>query len=533
MYVWMQRRAAAPDHVDHWIPTTSDSTPQPVSLDSVDDTTLNNNKQVDEPIENSPHLRDIGIEPSVIIDIPKDIINIMAKPSVMMKESAVPASRIQRLVHYGGLAAGVGLGMVSEAARRAVGASSSDSSTSLLLSDRNIERIVDRLSTMRGAALKLGQMLSIQDSSLLPPELDQILLRVQNSANYMPDSQLQRVMSTELGDDWLSKFKSFDLIPFSAASIGQVHRAELHDGTRVAVKVQYPGVAASIDSDLSYLKSLASMSSLLPKGMYLDSTIKVARRELGWECDYHREAESTERFKGLVDAVYNSRFSARRDGPRINVPRVVKEFSTGKVLVTEFVDGVSVGTIGSLPQSIRDQIGDALLDLCLKELFEFRFMQTDPNWSNFLYDPHTHTIHLIDFGGAREYDKKFTDNYFRVLYAASTNNRDECVRWSQELGFLTGMESETMVSAHVKSLLALAEPFILRGKTRFDFGAQDITTRVRSELPTLLRERLTPPPEETYSLHRKLSGFFLLCTKLGARVQCGIIFKRAWDGYRF
>ena len=214
---------------------------------------------------------------------------------------------------------------------------------------------------------KLGQMLSIQDSSLLPPELDQILLRVQNSANYMPDSQLQRVMSTELGDDWLSKFKSFDLIPFSAASIGQVHRAEcrgevvllfvcffqffwfwglptfrwiswysffcthlqkqniVHDGTRVAVKVQYPGVAASIDSDLSYLKSLASMSSLLPKGMYLDSTIKVARRELGWECDYHREAESTERFKGLVYAVYNSRFSARRDGPRINVPRVVKE----------------------------------------------------------------------------------------------------------------------------------------------------------------------------------------------------------------
>ena len=153
MYVWMQRRAAAPDHVDHWIPTKSDSITRPVSLDSVDDTTLNNNKQEDEQIENSPHLRDIGIEPSVIIDIPKDIINIMAKPSVMMKESAVPASRIQRLVHYGGLAAGVGLGMVSEAARRAVGASSSYSSTSLLLSDRNIERIVDRLSTMRGAAL--------------------------------------------------------------------------------------------------------------------------------------------------------------------------------------------------------------------------------------------------------------------------------------------------------------------------------------------------------------------------------------------
>jgi predicted unusual protein kinase regulating ubiquinone biosynthesis (AarF/ABC1/UbiB family) len=97
----------------------------------------------------------------------------------------------------------------------------------------------------------------------------------------------------------------------------------VHDGTRVAVKVQYPGVAASIESDLSYLRTLASMSSLLPKGLYLDNTIKVARRELGWECDYVREAESTETFRGLVDAVYKSKYHSRYSGLRINVPRVV------------------------------------------------------------------------------------------------------------------------------------------------------------------------------------------------------------------
>ncbi|KAJ3118579.1 hypothetical protein HDU96_000531 [Phlyctochytrium bullatum] len=229
----------------------------------------------------------------------------------------------------------------------------------------------------------------MRDSSMVPPELEQILLRVQNSANYMPESQLQKVMRAELGPDWETRFLEFDKMPIAAASIGQVHRAKIPsdrpgvEARPVAVKVQYPGVAKSIDSDLDYVKALATMGSLLPKGMYLDNTIRVARTELRWECDYEREAEAFSRFRKLL-------LSSRLEG--FNVPQVVPSLSTKSILVTDFVNGVSIGSVGDLSQKVRDEIGERLLQLCLRELFDFRFMQTDPNWTNFLYDERTHVV---------------------------------------------------------------------------------------------------------------------------------------------
>jgi aarF domain-containing kinase len=128
---------------------------------------------------------------------------------------------------------------------------------------------------MRGAALKVGQMLSIQDESMLPPQLAAILHRVRNQADVMPQRQLHRALAQQLGDDWRNKLLSFDDIPFAAASIGQVHKAVLHDGTQVVIKVQYPGVATSISSDIRNVNSLINVFNVLPKGMFLDETLKV------------------------------------------------------------------------------------------------------------------------------------------------------------------------------------------------------------------------------------------------------------------
>ena len=193
------------------------------------------------------------------------------------------------------------------------------------------------------------------------------------------------MLNSELGSDWRSRFKEFDLTPIAAASIGQVHKAKLHSGQDVAVKVQYPGVANSIDSDLTYLRSLALMGSFLPKGLYLDNTIRVAKIELKAECNYVREAESMIRFRNLLglDNTSTSSFLPRNG---FNVPKVVKELSTSLLLTTDFIHGVPIGTVSYLPQEKRDEIGNRLFRLCLRELFEFGFMQTDPNWSNFLYN---------------------------------------------------------------------------------------------------------------------------------------------------
>jgi aarF domain-containing kinase len=154
---------------------------------------------------------------------------------------------------------------------------------------------------MRGAALKLGQMISFQDIKMLPPAIHDVLQRVQDSADYMPASQRNQVLTSNLGENWRDLFESFEDVPIAAASIGQVHKAVLKStGQEVAVKVQYPGVANSIDSDLNNLSILLTASRLLPKGLFLDRTIANARTELGWECDYTREAECQTRFRDLL-----------------------------------------------------------------------------------------------------------------------------------------------------------------------------------------------------------------------------------------
>ncbi|KAI9207211.1 ABC1 family-domain-containing protein [Polychytrium aggregatum] len=463
------------------------------------------------------------ISPAAEPDIQRKTTPLLPRPT--LQQSKVPSSRFGRVFEYGSLAASVSVGVAGEALKRAVGASQ-EKGSSVVLNSKNVERIVNSLSRMRGAALKLGQMLSIQDSTMIPPELEAILLRVQNSANYMPDSQLERVMRTEFGDEWRSQFQSFDNVPIAAASIGQVHHAVLPDGREVAVKIQYPGVADSIESDLNNLRMLIMFGNLLPKGMYLENTIKVARMELGWECDYRREAESVERFAEIIK-------SDRHLRSFFNVPRVIPELSSQHVITTEFVHGLPLGKVAEMSPEIRNEVSQKLLRLCLSELFTYRFMQTDPNWTNFLYDPNENKIHLLDFGAAREFPKSFTDKYMRLLTAAANGDFKGCVYWSEQLGFLTGLESETMQRAHVESILALAEPFRQDGAGLFDFDRQDITNRVRGQIPVMLRERLTPPPDETYSLHRKLSGFFLLSSKLRAKIDCKSVFAEFHRSYPF
>ncbi|KXS09606.1 ABC1-domain-containing protein [Gonapodya prolifera JEL478] len=437
-----------------------------------------------------------------------------------MTSARVPASRLSRLWHYGNLFAGVAVGTATEAVRRSIGVGSN--APNALMSPQNVERIVKRLSRMRGAALKLGQMFSIQDNVMLPPEIEAILLRVQNAANFMPESQLQQVLRAELGEDWPTLFSSFDTIPFAAASMGQVHSAVLPSGQRVAVKVQYPGVAESIDSDLDSLKSLLLLGNLLPRGLYLDKSIAVARRELSWEVDYTREADNMEAFAELL---------GQRD-PHFAVPRVFRNLSTKKVLVSEFVPGVPVHKMAEADQRTRDLIGERMLELCLHELFSYRFMQTDPNWTNFLYDEVSEKIYLVDFGSARTFSTVFTDAYLEVLHAAATGDRKGVVEWSTKLGFLTGMETEVMVNAHTDTVLHLGRPFSHLSPRMYDFGDQDVTAEVKGLIPTMMRYRLTPPPEETYSLHRKLSGAFLLCAKLRSRVACRDMFEDVYRRYK-
>lgn len=438
-----------------------------------------------------------------------------ATPKYELRESRVPSSRLGRIWNYSGLAAGMFAGAVSESFSRATGGGGQGS---LMLSPANMERLVAKLSKMRGAALKIGQMLSFQDSKMLPTPIQEVLQRVQDRADYMPAWQRDRVLTTSLGTEWRDLFDEFEEKPIAAASIGQVHRATLKSNSaKVAVKIQFPGVADSINSDLDNLGVLLAATKLLPKGLYLNKTIDNARTELGWECDYEREARCAQRYRDLL---------ASEDDVFL-VPRIFPEASGKQVLTMEFMDGVGVTRIQSFTQAQRDWIGTQILRLCLREITEFHFMQTDPNWSNFLYNADRDRLVLLDFGASREYPDRFITLYVRLLASASRSDRETVKMLSEELGYLTGHESKAMLDAHIASVLTLAEPFLESAPEVYDFRDQTITERVKEQIPVMVRERLAPPPEETYSLHRKLSGAFLLCARLGSRVRCRELFEQS------
>ncbi|CAA0830613.1 ABC transporter 1 [Striga hermonthica] len=389
------------------------------------------------------------------------------------RERRVPSTPFSRAIGFAGLGAGLAWGTLQESAKRIMfgtpSAENNQHALSPYLSERNAERLALALCRMRGAALKLGQMLSIQDESLVPAPILAALDIVRQGADRMPRNQLNQVMDTELGSSWSSKLMRFDYEPMAAASIGQVHRAVTKDGFEVAVKIQYPGVADSIESDIENVKLLITYTNLLPEKMFLDNAMKVAKEELSRECDYELEAKNQKKFRSLLT-----------DTKGFYVPFVVDDLCSRRVLTTELVPGVPIDKVALLDQKTRDYVGKKLLELTLMELFIFRFMQA-------------------------------------------------CYRVMESLYLRT--ESQVMLDAHVQAGFIVGLPFSKSGG--YDFGSTNITQSISHLGATMLRHRLTPPPEEAYSLHRKLSGAFLACIKLRAVVPYRDILLQVYDKYQF
>jgi predicted unusual protein kinase regulating ubiquinone biosynthesis (AarF/ABC1/UbiB family) len=419
----------------------------------------------------------------------------------------VPSDPLARLIRLGGMAGGIAGAMVADGARQIV-TGRKPKMSDLLLTPANARRVTDELARLRGAAMKVGQLLSMDTGELLPPEMTQILARLRSDAQHMPPAQLLRVLARAWGPDWRARFAAFDLQPVAAASIGQVHRAVLPDGRAVAVKVQYPGVRSSIDSDVSNLGRLIALSGLLPKGLEIAPLLDEARRQLHEEADYLREADCLARFGALLMGV-----------PGVRVPAVHPDFSTTDVLVMDFVDSIPIEALETAPQERRDHVAGLLIELTLRELFEFRLMQTDPNFANYRYHADSGDVVLLDFGATRAFDSETADGFHALMLAGLSGDAAQLRHQAIRVGlFSEAVEPRTQEMILTMMEMVFAE---LRKASPFDFAANDLARRLR-DLGLQMgaeREPVHVPPVDTLFLNRKFAGMFLLATRLRARVD--------------
>ena len=194
----------------------------------------------------------------------------------------------------------------------------------------------------------------------------------------------------------------------------------------------------------------------------------------------------------------------------------------------EEIEGIDLDTCArELSQEERNFLGAKIMEVTLREIFDWNFMQTDPNFANFFYNPNSEVVYLLDFGAAKQYDTEFCKKYLETVYAAANNEPLTILRASTELGFLTGDESEVMRQAHIESVLIVGQPFSKPGN--FDFGNQTMTRQLFNLMPIMLKNRLKPPPPEVYSLHRKLSGAYLINIHLKSSIPARQIFMNIYN----
>ena len=420
--------------------------------------------------------------------------------------AAVPTGRAARLLRFGGIASGIA-GNVAAGGLRALASGKRPDLAQLLLTPANTLRLTDGLSHLRGAALKLGQMLSMDTGLVLPDELTAILARMRDDARHMPPKQLQTVLNAEWGSGWYSSFARFDVRPFAAASIGQVHRAVTRDGHDLAIKVQYPGVRASIDSDVDNVATLMRLPGLLPRSMDISPLLTEAKRQLHAEADYLAEAQHLARFGALLAG-----------SDMFVLPQLHPDLCTPQVLAMTFVESAPLDSLVDAPQALRDRVAASLIDLVLRELFQFGAMQTDPNLANYRYDPKTGRIVLLDFGAVQPIAPDLAADFRALARVALDGGADATRDAMQRIGYF-GAATAPHHQALIQSMFEVAMA-PLRQDLPFDFGSSDLLERLRDMGLAIGndRELAHVPPAATLFLHRKIGGMYLMAAKLRARI---------------
>jgi len=311
-----------------------------------------------------------------------------------------PSGRLARLGKLASLSAKVSTGLAARAAARVIGKDPD------ALERQATERIVATLGELKGAAMKVGQALSM-DPDALPPELRAVIARLQNQAPPVPYDDIAQVLEAELGGPPETRFAEFERAPIAAASLGQVHRARLRDGRQVAVKVQYPGMVEAIRSDFANLGVIVNAVGRRSPTLDGREYYEEFRREIALETDYEREALHARKYRGWL-----SRF------PDLVVPEVIDSHSSARVLTLEFIPGMTLGqfTHGSADNDARMRVSSQLVRAIYGPFLLAGEIHADPHPGNFLVTP-DHKLAVLDFGSVKAFSPSFVGacrRYFRA-----------------------------------------------------------------------------------------------------------------------
>src|SRR4051794_18647504 len=363
------------------------------------------------------------------------------------------------------------------------------------------EQMVDTLGRMKGAAMKIGQLASFIDTEFLPPEYRDLyqdkLATLRSTAPPMPWKKVRGVLDEEWEEPVEELFEDFEQEAAAAASIGQVHRAVLPDGRQVAVKVQYPGVAAAIAADMQNAGLILRLAKAFAPGLDAKAAAAELKERVLEELDYELEAQ-------------NQRAFARgyRNHPFIHVPDVVTRLSTEQVLVSEWVDGAGFDEVRELPQPERDRFGEIVFRFCFGSIYHLQHFNADAHPGNYLL-LEDGRVAFLDFGMTKQLDKEQIELEITAIEAVLDDSPDRLRTALGDLGFLRNPKRVD------------AERLMEHVKTVGGWYMQDRELTIDSELVMKAIAAVTDPRSEFFDLMRREN---LPANELmGRRMESGVL----------
>ncbi|ENW18507.1 Ubiquinone biosynthesis monooxygenase UbiB [Acinetobacter haemolyticus CIP 64.3 = MTCC 9819] len=386
--------------------------------------------------------------------------------------------------------------------------------------------LVSEIGKLKGSIVKIGQMMALYGEHFLPEEITQALNTLNNQTVALAWPAIKAHLQEQLGsrmDDL-----TIDHEPIGTASLAQVHRAiRKSDGLELVLKIQYPGVAEAIDSDMNLFKNMLKLTRMVPQTREFDQWFDEVREMMHREVDYGIEAATTRRFAARL-----------KEDPRYIVPQIVNEFCAEKVLCMTFERGVPVNSpvMLSLPQERRNQLGEASLEIAVRELFEWGEMQTDPNFGNYLVRLGNGTdvrdkIVLLDFGAIRQFDENLLSVARNLIQAGYDHDKAAMVKAMTGYEFFDGMP-ESIKPGMADVFLIATEAFscpennpdmpigIIDDQDRYDWKKSHLHSRVMQQAAQSMASRyFSVPPKEFMFISRKFIGAYTFMTVIDAKTN--------------